>query len=60
LDLEKQDIGRVDGIAIEFYQKANFYDKFNEPIPSSEGGFEIKTMSNEYERYLDGNGYYKQ
>lgn len=58
LDLEKQDIGRVDGIAIEFYQKANFYDKFNEPVPSSEDGFKTKTMSNEYERYLNGNGYY--
>lgn len=75
LDLEKQDIGRVVGIRIDFYQNANFYDKFNNPIPSSENGFlKYITGNKEYQRYGDevrindkqelelkkqGNGYYK-
>lgn len=74
LDLEKQDIGRVVGIKVDFYQNANFYDKFNNPIPSSESGFLKYETSNEYQRYGDivqsndvgdlilntsGNGYYK-
>lgn len=74
LDLEKQDIGRVVGIKVDFYQNANFYDKFNNPIPSSENGFLKYKTSNEYQRYGDivqpnnvgdlilntpGQGYYK-
>lgn len=75
LDLEKQDIGRVIGIRVDFYQNANFYDKFNNPIPSSENGFlKYITGNKEYQRYGDeirindkqelelkkqGKGYYK-
>lgn len=63
LDLEKQDIGQVLGIAIEFYQNADFYDKFNEPIFSSENGFLTYTTNNLYDRFdIDGekdNGYYQ-
>ena len=73
LDLEKQDIGRVIGIRVDFYQNANFYDKFNNPIPSSENGF-LKHKNDNYQRYGDvldnniigeehikitGQGYYK-
>lgn len=75
LDLEKQDIGRIIGIRVDFYQNANFYDKFNNPIPSSEGGYlKYETDNKEYQRYGDeirindeqkielkkqGQGYYK-
>lgn len=64
IDLEKQDIGLITGIRIDFYQNANFYDKFNEPIPSSENGF-LKHEDGNYQRYGDkfgeeiGEGYYK-
>jgi hypothetical protein len=47
LDLEKQDIGRVIGIRVDFYQNANFYDKFNNPISSSENGF-LKDKNDNY------------
>lgn len=63
LDLEKQDIGQVLGIAIEFYQNADFYDKFNEPIFSSENGFLTYATNNLYDKFdINGekdNGYYQ-
>lgn len=73
IDLEQADMGQIIGIKVEFAQSADFYDQFNEPIPSTENGYLKHENTNKYQKYGDnnqisegittnieeGNGYYK-
>lgn len=54
LDISNKDIGKVTNIKVNFYQAANFYDQFNEPIPSSLNGFKTETDTNRYVYYPVG------
>lgn len=47
--------GTISHIKINFYQKANFYDKFNEPIPCSQKGFATEPNTNIYIKDENGN-----
>ena len=47
--------GTISHIKINFYQKANFYDKFNEPIPCSQKGFATEPNTNIYIKDKNGN-----
>ena len=67
LDISDKDIGKVTNIKVNFYQAANFYDQFNEPIPSSLNGFKTETDTNRYVYYpigseqgetIENSGYY--
>ena len=67
LDIGDKDIGKVTNIRVNFYQAANFYDQFNEPIPSSLDGFKTETDTNRYVHYpvdneqgetIENSGYY--
>lgn len=53
LDLKQMNIGRITNITINFYQDANFYNRFNEPIKSTENGYLLHSSNNEYQRYGD-------
>ena len=54
LDISDKDIGKVTNIKVNFYQAANFYDQFNEPIPSSLNGFKTEIDTNRYVYYPVG------
>lgn len=68
LDIGDKDIGKVTNIKVNFYQAANFYDQFNEPIPSSLNDFKTETDTNRYVYYpadndeqgetVENSGYY--
>lgn len=67
LDIGSEDIGKVTNIKVNFYQAANFYDQFNEPIPSSLSGFKTEANTNRYVYYpidneqgetIENSGYY--
>lgn len=47
--------GTITNIKINFYQKANFFDRFNEPIPCSIGGYLTEENTNIYIKDEDGN-----
>lgn len=47
--------GTITHIKINFYQEANFFDKYGKPLPCSEQGYKIKENSNEFEKDEDGN-----
>ena len=47
--------GTITNIKINFYQEANFFDKFNEPIQCSEKGYKLKDDgSNLYDKDIEG------
>ena len=54
LDIGDKDIGKVTNIKVNFYQAANFYDQFNEPIPNSLNGFKTENGTNRYVYYPVG------
>ena len=47
--------GTITNIKINFYQEANFFDRFNEPIPCSIGGYLTEENTNIYIKDEDGN-----
>ena len=47
--------GTITNIKINFYQEANFFDKFNEPIPCSVNGYLKEEHTNLYLKDEDGN-----
>lgn len=47
--------GTITNIKINFYQEANFFDKFNEPLPCSVGGYLKEANTNIYLRDEDNN-----
>lgn len=47
--------GTITNIKINFYQEANFFDKFNEPIPCSVNGYLKEENTNLYLKDEDGN-----
>lgn len=46
--------GTITNIKINFYQKANFFDKFNEPLRCSQLGYLTEPNTNVYDRDDDG------
>lgn len=47
--------GTITNIKINFYQEANFFDRFNEPIPCSIDGYLTEENTNIYIKDEDGN-----
>ena len=47
--------GTITNIKINFYQEANFFDRFNEPIPCSVNGYLTEENTNIYIKDEDGN-----